>query len=68
MLYRQSKQGRQRGRRSRRARLRGRLIPAEATKISTRTRMKGWLLTKSITRHHRREKYWEAYGKQGRWE
>lgn len=43
------------GRRFRRARRRGRMTPAIATRISTRTRKKGWLITKNITRHHRRD-------------
>jgi len=63
----QSRQGRRHGRRSRRARRRPHMHPAEATKLFTRTRFKGWALTKSITRFHRREKYWESYSKQGRW-
>jgi hypothetical protein len=64
-----SKQGRRHRRRSRRARRRGSMHPAIATQLSTRTRLKGWaaLMTKSITRHHRREKYWEDYHKIERW-
>lgn len=46
------------GKRFRRARLRGRLIPAEAQKISTRTRRKDQPVTKQITRWHRLEWTW----------
>lgn len=55
----QSHQGRRRGRRSRRARRRGHLIPAIATPLRRRG---GWLWTKSVTRYHRmpRSWYWEG--------
>ncbi len=47
------------GKRFRRARRRGRFVPDEATRISTRTRFKEYPLTKSITRHHRYKRYWK---------
>jgi len=47
---------RARARRIRRRRLRGRMVPAEAQQISTRTRWERWPLTKAITRQHRLEK------------
>lgn len=45
------------GKRFRRARRRGRLTPAEAERLSTRTRSE-WPVTKQITRFHRQEWYW----------
>jgi len=54
-----SRIGTRNGKRFRRARRRGRMTPAEAQKLSTRTRHQGWLITKSITRFHRQEWYWE---------
>lgn len=59
----QSQQGKRHGRRSRRARRRKFMLPAEAHKLSTRTRKKGWLITKSVTRFHRRASYWEDWAK-----
>lgn len=46
-------------RRWRRARRRGRMPPSTATAISTRARGWGWMKTRSITRHHKLEWYWE---------
>lgn len=54
----QSRAGKRNGKRFRRARHRGRMTPAEALRLSTRTRRKGWFQTKSITRFHRRKWYW----------
>jgi len=64
-----SRQGQRNGRRLRRARRRGHMIPAEATKLSTRTRVHGagWLITKSVTRFHRRERYWQDATKYYLW-
>lgn len=45
------------GQRFRRARRRGRLIPADAQKLSTRSR-RDEPVTKQITRFHRQEWYW----------
>ncbi len=56
-----SYRGTHNGKRFRRARRRGRMTPAEATRISTRTRFKGWIVTKSITRHHRRDWTWSDW-------
>ena len=46
------------GRRFRRARRRGHMIPAEATRISNRTREDRFPVTKSITRYHRQPNGW----------
>lgn len=53
------------GKRYRRARRRGRLTPALALGISTRTRFTEYPLTKSITRHHRYKRYWERKRRHG---
>ena len=42
---------------------RGRMRPAIATRISTRTRDTRYPVTKSITRYHRLEWYWEDWSK-----
>jgi hypothetical protein len=44
--------------RFRRARRRGRMIPAEAQKISTRTRFTDYPVTKNIMRFHRYDRNW----------
>ena len=53
------------GRRFRRARRRGRLIPAQATRISNRARYwkrpHKWIVSKSITRKHPLEWYYANY-------
>lgn len=53
-----SRIGTRNGKRFRRARRRGRMTPAIAQPVSTRTRFKGWIVTKSITRWHRRDWTW----------
>lgn len=62
-----SPQSKRHGRRSRRARRLAYMQPAAATRISTRTRAheRGWLVTKAITRFHRREKYWQRMKDRG---
>ncbi len=53
--------------RYRRARRRGRMIPAEAQKISTRTRETRFPITNSITRFHRYKHYFEKYWLDEEW-
>ena len=50
-----SRIGTRNGKRFRRARRRGRMTPAEALRISTRTRETRFPTTKSVTRWHRRD-------------
>ena len=45
--------GKRKGRRMRRRRLRGRMLPASVTEISTRTRWRCWPKTRQVTRYHR---------------
>jgi hypothetical protein len=46
------------GRHFRRKRRRGRMTPAIADRISSRTRETRWPVTKSITRYHRYPRHW----------
>jgi hypothetical protein len=46
------------GRRFRRARRRGHMIPAEANRVSTRAREDRWPVTKTISRRHHYPKSW----------
>lgn len=49
---------RNKGRRLRRRRQRGTMLPAEAVALSTRTRWREWPVTRAVTRFHRRRRYW----------
>lgn len=53
--------GTRNGKRFRRKRRRGRMTPAIAERISNRTRRKGWIVTKQITRWHRRDWTWSDW-------